>query len=158
MISILEDPNFCFDKLDFRAEKKEDWPVDIFRDSTSNTLSFGCVRRHWVLRAKFFAIRGVYHEKLASGWAWHILVISCAPGMDVIASARASSVVRVYLRNICCTHAVWHQKDQTKCQLGHHRSMGACGSFGLLASVFQGFCVQDEVYIVNSRNIELIDI
>ena len=46
MISIRENPNFCFDKLDFLAEKKEDRLVDIFRDSTSNTLSFGRVRRH----------------------------------------------------------------------------------------------------------------
>ena len=46
MISIRENPNFCFDKLDFLAEKKEDRPVDIFGDSTSNTLSLGRVRRH----------------------------------------------------------------------------------------------------------------
>ena len=44
MISIRENPNFCFDKLDFLAEKNEDRPVDIFRDSTSNTLSFGRVQ------------------------------------------------------------------------------------------------------------------
>ena len=59
------------------------------------------------------------------------LVISYAPGMHVIASARASSVVRAYLRTICCTHAIRHQKDQTKCQLVNHRSMGACDAFGL---------------------------
>ena len=46
MISIRENPYLCFDKLDFLAEKKEDRPVDIFRDSTSNTLSFGRVRHH----------------------------------------------------------------------------------------------------------------
>ena len=51
MLSISENPNFCFDELDFLAEKKEDRPVDIFRDSTSNALSFGRVRRHQVLRA-----------------------------------------------------------------------------------------------------------
>ena len=43
VISIRENPNFCFDKLDFLAEKIEDRPVDIFGDSTSNTLSFGRV-------------------------------------------------------------------------------------------------------------------
>ena len=46
--------------------------------------------------------------------------------MHVIASARASFVVRAYLRTICCTHAVRNQKDQTKCQLVNHRSVGAC--------------------------------
>ena len=30
MISIRENPNFCFDKLDFLAKKKEDGLVDIF--------------------------------------------------------------------------------------------------------------------------------
>ena len=51
MISLHQNPNFCFDKLHVLAEKKEDRPVDIFRDSTSNALSFGRVRRHQVLRA-----------------------------------------------------------------------------------------------------------
>ena len=46
MISIRENPNFCCDKLDFLAAKKEDRPVDICRDSTSDTLSFGRERRH----------------------------------------------------------------------------------------------------------------
>ena len=102
--------------------------------------------------ASVFAIRSVYHAKLASGWGWHFLVISYVPGMHVIASARASSVVRAYLRSTCGTHDVRHQKDQTKCQLVNHRSMGACDAF-----VFQGFCVQEgHVYIVNSRNIEVI--
>ena len=45
MISLRENP-ICSDNLDFLAEKKEDRPVDIFGDSTSNTLSLGRVRRH----------------------------------------------------------------------------------------------------------------
>ena len=51
MISIRENPDFCFDKLDFLAEKEEDRPVDIFRDGTSNTLFFGRVQRRHVLPA-----------------------------------------------------------------------------------------------------------
>ena len=46
IISIRENPKFCFDKLDFLAEKKEDRPVDKVSDSTSDTLSFRRVRRH----------------------------------------------------------------------------------------------------------------
>ena len=44
--SIRENSSFCFGKLDFLAEEKEDRPVDICRDDTSNTLTFGRVRRH----------------------------------------------------------------------------------------------------------------
>ena len=40
-------------------------------------------------------------------------------------------VVRAYLRTICCTHAVRHQKDQSKYQIVNHRSMGAYDAFGL---------------------------
>ena len=133
IIWIRENANFCFDELDFLAEK-EDRCVDIIRDSASNTLSLERVRRHQVLAridALICTIRRVYQEKLASAWALHFFVISYVPNMHVIASAQASSVVRAYLQTICCTHAVWHQKDQTMCQLVNHRSMGACDAFGL---------------------------
>ena len=107
--------------------------------------------------ASIFAVRGVYYEKLASGWACHFLVTSYVPGMHVIASARASSVVRAYLRKICCTHAVSHQKDQTKCPLVDHRFMGACDAFGLpRVRVSRFLRTRRWRVFVNSRNIELI--
>ena len=142
MISIRENPNFCFDKLDFLAEKKTDHLISLgTAPPTSCPLDVYDVMKccayirfnfcypgspAWVVWPR---TRGVYHEKLASGWAWHFLVTSYVPGMHVIASAQASSVFRVYLRTICCTHAVRHQKDQTKSQLVNRRSMG--DAFGL---------------------------
>ena len=134
MILIRENSDLCFDKLDCLAKKKEDRPVDIFRVITPSRCPqdvYDVIIKCCAHRRFNFCYPGCLSPKTCVRMSVAFLVILYVPGMHVIASARASSVVRAYLRTICCTHAVRHQKDQTKCQLVNHRSMGACDAFGL---------------------------